>query len=111
MNKPNFTPGPWKYHAPTNTDQRLFIEHPDGTGRIIAGMSQGFCFNKKCIPIEEREANARLIAAAPEMFEALHDALVYITDCIDCSEDNKLIARAKKDEANIRAILAKVRGE
>lgn len=54
MSKPKFTPGPWSYN---------FVTHPfvtDGKGTALARLNPS-------VP----EEDARLIAAAPEMYAAL----------------------------------------
>lgn len=69
------TPGPWSVFNPrlrTNPtkEARLLVLHPDGE-RLIARCNEGFSNSKGTLAIEEREANARLIAAAPELLAAL----------------------------------------
>lgn len=54
------TPGPWVHHPEDN-----IISH--GDGRLLIEW-QG---RSKHVSAEERDANARLIAAAPELLEAL----------------------------------------
>ena len=56
--KHTFTPGPWAVeHSPT---QCSYITVPERGGYIAT-----------LAPCDERKANARLIAAAPELLEAL----------------------------------------
>jgi hypothetical protein len=55
------TPGPWTHKATAGDHD--FAVYPEATGRDLALVRD---FN---------EANARLIAAAPEMLEALRDML------------------------------------
>jgi len=64
----NFTPGPWRYNdrlgLVTETDEKLSLIatcEPAGTMRAVN--------------------NSRLIAAAPEMLEALHGACQYCAMC------------------------------
>lgn len=64
------TPKPWTVHLPTKKDSRLMVLHPDGS-RVIASLNVGFHSDKGILSIEERTANAKLIAAAPELFETL----------------------------------------
>lgn len=59
-----FTPGPWV----TDEHNRGKVYCSDATGSIVAQCDQ-FDFAPR--PRSEQEANARLIAAAPELFEAL----------------------------------------
>lgn len=60
MNKS--TPGPWIHDQPENM---IVVEMEDGTQRLIA-QARSVHFSK-----EVRDANARLIAAAPELLDAL----------------------------------------
>ena len=60
MNTPKHTPGPWETYGDDKSDIRPATKA--GKNRIIAQ-----CPGYKT----ERQANARLIAAAPELLEAL----------------------------------------
>lgn len=61
MNKPKFTPGPW--HIYSSEDQEAIVAvNSDSCICITADVSQD---------LDGGLANARLIAAAPEMYEAL----------------------------------------
>jgi hypothetical protein len=70
------TPGPWNLHARTDADKEILVEQiGDGYGRLECRVSCDDC------DVETADANARLIAAAPELLEAaqlivnnLHDA-------------------------------------
>ena len=66
-----FTPGPWKaVEAPYNTAGWLWVQN--GPGALLADVHQN-----ANIPLEARNANARLMAAAPELLAALE---YYATD-------------------------------
>jgi hypothetical protein len=95
------TPGPWNMVeasggwliGPRETDG------PDYVGdvhRLAKGRSD-----------EESEANARLIATAPELLRALRDALPFI-NCRECELHNPYVEDIR-DAA--RAAIAKARGE
>ena len=95
--KPKFTPKPWHVEDCGWVDERgdtLFIYGPDnhGSPHVMVGVSHN--------SDESRiEPNANLIAAAPEMYDALEE----ITNM--CILNGLTIGRV------VDAILAKVRGE
>jgi hypothetical protein len=66
MNK-KFTPGPWKVGGPFSDNSAFEITRDFDGYEWIAYVHQQF--NGR----ENGEANARLIAAAPEMFELLEE--------------------------------------
>jgi hypothetical protein len=72
MDKHKFTPGPW------NGD-KTFPTSVWASGVWVA--STNVDSTRK---MEEREANAILIAASPEMYEALSDALRWLNGVKDC---------------------------
>jgi hypothetical protein len=55
MSESKFTPGPWKVHHYGAADE--WVRTADGEAIVCVGHNRG-----------KREANARLIAAAPELF-------------------------------------------
>ena len=57
MNEPKFTPGPW-----------LFSSYKSGNSVIVI---DGKEFDVATVNYPNRDANAHLIAAAPELYEAL----------------------------------------
>ena len=64
-NEAQHTPGPWKaVEAAYNPPGWLWVQN--GPGALLADVHQN-----KNIPLEARNANARLMAAAPEMLDAL----------------------------------------
>lgn len=73
----NHTPGPWHL----SRDKRTIFAGTDSAGVLIRGIEQTIpqiayiCGNGFGATLQEQEANARLIAAAPELLEALEDAL------------------------------------
>lgn len=80
-NEAQHTPGPWKaVEAAYNPPGWLWVQN--GPGALLADVHQN-----KNIPLEARNANARLMAAAPEMLAALE---YYATD----SSINGEVARA-----------------
>ena len=88
----NHTPGPWSVLI---EGSHCFIE--DANGQTIARASHPFPFTTTD---DERNANARLIAAAPELLDALRRAL------------NVLHATGATDEARVAlAAIAAATGE
>ena len=80
-NEAQHTPGPWKtVEAAYNPPGWLWVQN--GPGALLADVHQN-----KNIPPAARNANARLMAAAPEMLAALE---YYATD----SSINGEVARA-----------------
>ena len=113
MSDMKFTPGPWQIHplrssrsgldAGTGLDYPWHIVPADHANRPIGGSinpaedlrvyARAICeFNDyKHKGSEEINANANLIAAAPELFEALNRTLIYFAGqdeelCIECGE-------------------------
>jgi hypothetical protein len=65
-----FTPGPWLQGTGSGGGATTFVYEDDGTGqqcRAIAACTLDYVER----PFREREANARLIATAPKLYEAL----------------------------------------
>lgn len=63
MNNPKHTPGPWA--VSDDGDITLIIHAPKGEVDIA-------CMSNDCEMFSEIRSNAHLIAAAPDMLEALH---------------------------------------
>jgi hypothetical protein len=68
------TPGPWAHHPEDN------IITAAGAGRITLIEFQA---RSLYVSIEERDANARLIAAAPDLLEALRSARLELWRLLD----------------------------
>ena len=63
------TPGPWKaVEAAYNPPGWLWVQN--GPGALLADVHQNVN-----IPLDARNANARLMAAAPELLEALQEII------------------------------------
>lgn len=93
MNKPKFTPGPWRAGLSIYKSQAIVVA--DKGGQI----ADVFAYEE-----EQAKANAALIAAAPEMYEALADIA---ENCGNrgCSET------CAEADCKICEILKKARGE
>lgn len=92
------TPGPWTM----NKYDELVA--PDGRRIVVWG--SGIAFGQRS---DETEANARLIAAAPELLEMLKDVLRVVSDSdhwwMDCP------SRGGFDADAIGALIAKAEGQ
>ena len=87
-----FTPGPW-----VAMGKAVYTESDNPTREILWGGH-----NTRSALDEEKKANARLIAAAPEMYEVLSELL-------DTLEMSKSYGFDEKHE-KLREVLAKVEG-
>jgi len=88
MKETNYpSPGPWKVLS----DWRIVSEHPECRSSI----AQVFCMN------DWSEANARLIAAAPELLKVLEIVEPIIDEVMASVEPGRMA----------RAAIAKARGE
>lgn len=96
------TPGPWEVHG-TTVDQDFYIH---GANRICdMTKPQGFY----CSP-KERESNARLIAAAPELLATLTE----LVDAVTAQRQELSIANLNRicdAEDAARAAIAKSHGQ
>jgi len=93
MNK--FTPGPWKI------DQRtVYALDVYGVNRFYASV------HGVHTPTAEIEANARLIAAAPDLLEALEGALKYVAFAFNEGMDG-----AEQAGLAIESAISKAKGE
>jgi len=107
MSEIKFTPGPW-----------LFSSYKSGTSVIVI---DGKEFDVATVSYPNRDANAHLIAAAPELYEALKAVLEIETEegapsapSHTSSGKSGSIAwsvKAREVYSNAHAALAKARGE
>ena len=81
------TPGPWTQPETKRTHNRWFVE---GGGRLVAAAS-GPQF---AIPADEADANARLIASAPNLLAALQAIFPANGPSTHLSDDNIRTATA-----------------
>jgi hypothetical protein len=100
MKEIKFTPGPWIWG---DDYQGLYGAGPNNQVLdYFAGEGMALGYNK------HMDANARLLAAAPAMYEALEELCRYADDSNDC-QYGTLSTRLVKDIAE--TALAKARGE
>jgi len=95
MSEPKWTPGPWRYEEFPSREVLLKRRHW-AVGQVNApARGVGLAFG-------ETDANARLIAAAPELYDELENARAIIAG--EAPQYGEAITR-------IDALLAKARGE
>lgn len=97
-----FTPGPWKIFDGWGSSKFAPVVVdciPDADGKFV-----GNCICHVATTNEDAEANANLIAAAPDMYEALEDALR------TCEQDMQHILDNGRLRDVLRAALAKAKG-
>ena len=109
------TPGPWVVGSHDFLDQWVCIDAPSGDHDLDYKSWEGVAMAYGCEEspskgLKKAKANAILIAAAPELLEALTDAVIDF-DNWAAHEDNHphehLVAWAEK----ARAAIAKAKGE
>lgn len=124
MSGPKHTPGPWGY-VPSNANHGPYVTNEWGAGDICDCYTMSkpselaVCNGGTSEPIhfqhEEADANARLIAAAPDLLEALRDAqkalaLIVEPDAIKQSTVINAFAQTMAAEVKARAAIAKAEG-
>ena len=92
MSETKFTPGPWKMY------RNGYVLSEETGERVCTPHSTLPEASKVSDHIKDLKANARLIAAAPELYEALEDA-------------SDLLDRMGYLSSEFREVLAKARGE
>lgn len=90
------TPGPWHVGQSSKRGHEVWARTSDTGSMMVAG----------CGHAEFDQANARLIAAAPELLEALEDAATYA----QCGCGHPACKRCR-DHAYYAGVIRKARGE
>lgn len=92
MSTPKHTPGPWVFHGPGSGDKALPIT---GAHREYVGSDGLICEvyydDVTTEGAAEQEANARLIAAAPDVLEALQECAVTLQSITDSFNGEDMI--------------------
>ena len=97
----NHTPGPWK--AIYDGDEELAISAPKGDPDLRCDSWQSFAVvyvseDDGEAGLEKAAANARLIAAAPEMLSTLEYLVTRLEDITDIRLAEEVIAKAKGEK-------------
>lgn len=109
-----YTPGPWEYHTAMNYIG--FSVAPLGTLPTLAAVERcGDCMTISCFNFPgSTEANARLIAAAPELLDALETILLRIDGRFDSEllvKQGCLGSTLDDIQAYARQAIAKAKGD
>jgi hypothetical protein len=91
MDKPGYTPGPWHVVPYGDGNALVICTEPDGNWRICFLATPGDSSGAW----ETIKADARLIAAAPQMVEALQDILEYSGGAASALDDEYVMDRAR----------------
>lgn len=89
-----FTPGPWRVNPDFDGD----IQTSDGKLEI-ASISASLLTAGECPPLKKAVANTKLIAAAPSLYHALEDLILFVE------------AEYSGDLGKYKKVLAQARGE
>ena len=96
------------------------LEYTKGKWEYVEYIPEGITLNGKeylimaggeDVALALRENDARLIAAAPEMYEALYMLFGYVYEAEGVAKNPGYKAKAKKDIAQVEALLARIEGE
>lgn len=94
------TPGPWKNTG--RCDEKIVAtSRTNGADLVVCEFNGNF---EACM-VDEHRANARLIAACPELLEALKEALA---DCDDHNGENRV---CQSTVNKMRDIINQIEGE
>ena len=101
------TPGPWTYDGTVAFSDRPDLPCVVDEYRLVVAQ----CWDDGHTD-DECEANARLIAAAPELLEALEDAAEAFRIVAEVAEDLRMegLESFREREAAARAAIARARG-
>lgn len=101
----NFTKGPWDIGGNENGGLKSRVYCDDKTGSAVAGCEFSLVWRDR----EEVDANVRLIAAAPDMYEAL-TTLISIVGLTAFRHESQRKVLQEAVDSGYKA-LAKARGE
>lgn len=99
MSEPKWTPGPWRVMEPVALDYRAPLIYGADQKSLVANAEGGG--PRRAVAAPEARANAFLIAAAPELYEALEE----------CLREHGGFTIKGECERRAVAALAKARGE
>jgi hypothetical protein len=114
MSESKYTPGPWKKEARINSLTINVVPHRiyGFKARVVGGGDGQMVAHAFGKTSAEAEANARLIAAAPEMLQKLHNCVSALTFAIaGMDESDPWITKLRATRDGAQAIIAKAEGQ
>ena len=106
------TPGPWLFRtAPTSAGLCHIVSAADWRGAFIYGDGIRIGVDDALPKAQELAANARLIAAAPDLLEALEAILPFIPRTSASEGGASKYSENVKAADMVRAAIAKARGQ
>ena len=101
MNK--HTQGEWEYFVSKSNKRncaQISVRIPPSRILVLGTLTEDDCSHTGCCKVEEH-ANARLIAAAPELLKALEECIRYLNNCDgtayhNCANDAQLVVNKAK---------------
>ena len=105
MSKPKFTPGPWRYSTPgcEDMDTKIWLDNNRMIGEVRGWGWLEKAHGNQAIAVQT--ANGQLMAAAPELYEALERMTRLLR------ENYQLDDLAEQVIAKAQAALKKARGK
>lgn len=100
-----WSPGPWM--VAEDLPPFVYALNTSGTNRFSLSVSRGMAFGSERTSQSEIDANARLISAAPDLYDALSSARAYVQSFANFNEDK----RAADVLADVDAALRKATGD
>lgn len=101
MSHTKHTPGPWFTDA---TNDTIFILSPARRGAYVAQIEK---MGSDAKPIEDAGANARLIAAAPELLTEMRVIKSFLGDCVKMLKND---SEARDLYYRVEALIARIEG-
>lgn len=102
------TPGPWRIEDVTSQGTMIYrrIVGGNGTAKKHVGFAGAYRMN----PASEAQANARLIAAAPELYEKLHESIALLALAQAAITSVEINSKIQRQIDENRAAIAKAEG-
>ena len=94
----NFTPGPWK------------VKHTERVSYVFSKTKLADVYSEAFRDTANQEANANLIAAAPEMHKQISGAITVIEDLRPDDLSNHALIMLREVLNNLKQVLAKAEG-